>query len=192
MNITLFDGRVLRSIETQLLRAIDMIPKEKSKINKKYNRYVYNGLETIAQTAIEDFYNSYDDGPWMYRRTENLYNSFKITATDNDWNIDVDSKYMNDNYNVSKDYIYDLTMKKGIHGGAPHNGDYYWRTPFPEFFLWYPFPAERGPEDAEGRIINESNSFIDEMRKQRQADFDEFMENKIMSGLRNSFSRLLR
>ena len=55
-------------------------------------------------------------------------------------------------HRVDGEYIYNVMFKKGYHGGAPHDGGYYWRWPSPHtlqeggippysmWYLWGPAP----------------------------------------------------
>lgn len=66
---------------------------------------------------------------------------------------------MSGGHRVGNDYIYNVMFKKGYHGGAPHNGGYYWRFPSPQtaaelgvppFAVWYPWgpaPQSGAPWD---------------------------------------------
>lgn len=193
MRMTVFDGRVLSGLVNKYVKAVDRAEKEIDRLNKKYNKLVFNGLRKIARTAIADFYHSYS--PNSYNRHGDLYNSFQIVATDTLWDIYLGSEFMKYSHGggkdgpVPNDYIYFLTMKEGSHGGAPHNGDYYWRRPYPEYTHWWPTPTPKGEKDIEGNIIKEANEFIDNMEQNWEDEFESKM-TPILDDIRDSISRL--
>ena len=179
MELTVFDGRVFNGIYNKAVKAVNLITQETDKINKKYCKIVYNGLETIAHTHIGDFYAGYS--PHVYNRTESLMNAFKITATQDEWSIELGPQYMTAGHRQGNEFVYWLVMSVGVHGGFPHNGDYYWRYPnpgvaakvgIPAYSFWFGYPAPYGEEDIEGKIADEANTFIDEKRQEAQNEFD--------------------
>lgn len=100
--------------------------------------------DLIVKSAIDAYYDSY--APHEYGRQESLYSVFKIEETGGNFDLVFDAP--NGSHRVSNDYIYDVMFKKGYHGGAPHNGSYYWRFPsaqfanelgVPPYIAWYPF-----------------------------------------------------
>ena len=125
-----------------------------------------NEVELIVKTAIDDYYDSYV--PHIYKRTESLYSIFDIEYTKNGFNIIFDEGKMNNNHRADDDYIYDVMFKKGYHGGAPYNGDYYWRYPSPQlaqelhispFISWYPWGPAPQSESPWNRIQLEWNRY---------------------------------
>lgn len=198
MELEYYDGRIWRGIVGAVDRAIDKYSKIESRVTKKYDRLIYDGLKKIADNAIDDFYNSYDDGPHVYRRRKDLYNAYKIISKNGERSIDVDSQYMKKNHRAGNSLIYDITMRVGVHGGAPHNGDYYWRWPSPRqanmlgieaFSQWYPTPAVRGPENTEGRILDESSDYIDLMSAEELKEFESLFK-PIIDDLKDRIRRL--
>lgn len=161
MKVNVFDGAIFSGVLQKITRACVIIPK----LSKYYKTRVHNGLDSIAKTAVEDFYGSYNER--VYDRKNDLKNAYKITVTDDEWNIEVGSEFMKEKHHQENDLIYWLSMKVGVHGGFPHDGDFYWRVPTPYFTEWAISPAPYGPEDTEGRIKQESKEFIDSM-------YDEF------------------
>lgn len=200
MEIELLDGRILRGLVGAYNRAIEKYPKIESRITKKYDRLTYDGLKQIADNAIDDFYNSYDGGPHVYRRKKDLYNAYQITSKDGERYIDVDSQYMKKSHNQDNDLIYNVTMKVGAHGGSPHNGDYYWRWPSPReaarlgvepYSEWFDTPAKRGPSDTEGRILSESQEYVENMFDEEQKEFNaelRLIVNDLKDRVRRLFS----
>lgn len=200
MKISIYDGRILRGLYGALNRAIDRIPKIEDRINKKYDKIVYNGLKAIADNAIDEFYNSYT--PYVYRRKNDLYNAYQITTINGDWSIDVDAQYMKKQHNQDNQLVYWLAMNVGSHGGFPHNGDYYWRWPSPveaakigkkAFSEWYSKPASSvagfAPENIENSIIDESQKYIDSMADLQLHEF-ESMLRPIIDDIKDRISRL--
>ena len=181
MRIDLFDGRVLRGIATKAKEA----KKQLQQISKKYNTQVQNHLEVIAESAVGDFYSDYD--PWMYVRNEDLYNAYKIAVNDDKWEILLGPEFMKSKHNQDNKYVYWLTMVAGMHGGFPHAGDFYTRT-WPYFYTWYD-TAARGPEDTEGRIIDESNEYLDDMIAKRDNELDSKI-NPILDEIEARIARL--
>ena len=84
--IELIDGRRLRAFKNALKAAIDALPKIEKQVNNEYKQRVKQGLEDIAEEAIDMFYESYS--PHMYHRTNDLYNTYKVIVTDDRWAID--------------------------------------------------------------------------------------------------------
>lgn len=102
--------------------------------------------DLIVKTAIDSYYDSYE--PHIYKRKESLYSVFQVELTSTGFNLVFDGSNIHGDHRVNNDYIYDVMFKKGYHGGAPHNGNYYWRFPSPQFasemgvppyITWYPF-----------------------------------------------------
>lgn len=115
----------------------------------------------IVKSAIDAYYDAYE--PKVYRRNESLYSVFKIEFSPAyGFELAFDPKYMKEgSHRVGNEYIYDVMFKKGYHGGAPHNGDYYWRFPSPQsaqalgvpaFITWYPFGPAAQSESPWERI----------------------------------------
>ena len=104
--------------------------------------------ELIVTTAIDSYYDSYS--PYVYNRSESLYSVFRVEDTAFGFDLLFDEKNLDGKHRegATGKYIYDVMLKKGYHGGAPHNGNYYWRFPSPQFasdmgvppyITWYPF-----------------------------------------------------
>jgi len=84
-------------------------------------------LEEEYKKCANDFYGSYD--PIYYYRMDTLLKMFRITEMDTGtgivaWEFDDSESY------------YNTVFKLGYHGGAPHNGGYYWRKPYPWYNHW--------------------------------------------------------
>lgn len=81
MKVNVFDGREFRGVLSKIRKDITTI----AKIYEKNDREVYDKLDSIAKSAIDDFYGSYD--PRMYDREGDLYNTYQILLDDGDWSI---------------------------------------------------------------------------------------------------------
>lgn len=182
MKVNVFDGSsfegLLASIDEGIIKVINIFDRNNIQVQKR--------LEDIRRTAVDEFYDSYKGGPYVYNRNEDLKNAFKITVTDDEWRIDASPEFMQYEHNQGNAFVYNLTMKLGIHGGSPHNGDYYWRTPVPQFTEWYPTPAVRGPEDTEGRILEEADVFIKEKQDEENKEV-----GAILDDIKNSIKELI-
>ena len=129
--------------------------------------------DLIFRTAIDVYYDSYS--PFVYERTESLYSVFKPRKTKNGFKLFFDARYMKGGHRVDNEYIYNVMFKKGYHGGAPHNGDYYWRWPSPRtlhesgippysmWYLWGPAVQSESPWD---RIKAEWSEYVQGEAKQ--------------------------
>lgn len=182
MKVNVFDG----SSFSGLLSKIDKGIVDVLNIYDRNNIQVQKKLDDIARTAIDDFYDSYKNGPHVYERTEDLYNTYKITVDDDMWNIQVGSEFMQNKHHQENDLVYWLSMKVGVHGGFPHNGAYYWRTPTGIFSEWYPGPAPYGPEDIESRILEEADVFIKEKQEEENKEV-----RVILDDIKNSITELI-
>ena len=139
------------------------IPEIYSKVIQKVIPKMMKEADFIVKSAIDDYYEAYEQR--VYRRNESLYSVFKIEFSPKyGFELAFDSKYMKGSHRVGNEYIYDVMFKKGYHGGAPHNGDYYWRFPSPQsaqalgvpaFITWYPFGPAVQSESPWERIQDE-------------------------------------
>lgn len=102
--------------------------------------------ELIVTTAIDSYYDSYS--PYVYNRSESLYSVFRVEDTAFGFDLLFDENKLDGKHRegATGQYIYDVMFKKGYHGGAPYNGNYYWRWPSPgatketpPYIMWYPF-----------------------------------------------------
>ena len=129
----------------------------------------------IVTTAIDSYYDSYS--PYVYNRSESLYSIFSIEDTTSGFDLLFDESKLNGKHRegASGQYIYDVMFKKGYHGGAPHNGNYYWRYPSPQFaselgippyITWYPFGPAIQTESPWERIQAEWNTYSNTEGKQ--------------------------
>ena len=129
--------------------------------------------DLIVKTAIDAYYDSYS--PFVYNRTESLYSIFQIELTTSGFNLLFDENQLNGKHRegATGQYIYDVMFKKGYHGGAPYNGNYYWRWPSPgvtketpPYIMWYPYGPAVQTESPWERIQVEWLSYCDGDGKQ--------------------------
>lgn len=169
--IELIDGRRLRAFKNALKAAIDALPKIEKQVNNEYKQRVKQGLEDIAEEAIDMFYESYS--PHMYHRTNDLYNTYKVIVTDDRWAIDLSPSFMDGSHRVSSEYIYNYMFKEGYHGGAidgPEHPDpgvpWYRSGPTPFSFWWWARPAVQ-TESPYNKMVADYNNYIDEVIEER-------------------------
>ena len=76
-------------------------------------------LNKIGETAVRDWYNDYS--PRFYRRTEDLFNAYKVTVDHQEHTRDfeVGSEFMEYAHHQDNDLIYQIAFVNGIHGGFP-------------------------------------------------------------------------
>ena len=129
--------------------------------------------DLIVKTAIDSYYDSYE--PHIYQRQESLYSAFQVELTHAGFDLVFDEGNMRGGHRISNEYIYDVMFKKGYHGGAPHNGNYYWRYPSPQFaselgippyITWYPFGPAIQTESPWERIQAEWETYRNTEGKQ--------------------------
>ena len=193
MEVTFFDGRILRGVVGKIDRGLESVIKRTGYINKKYNKLVYSELRSMARSAIDTFYNDKHFQPGRYRRKHDLYNAFKIIAEDDMWDILLGSEFMKKNHHQSNEIIYQNSLVVGVHGGSLRDDDdadgYYWRTPHPHYTEWYPDPAPYGPPHIEQDILDRATGIISHFKDERQKEFNEYAHN-ILSDIKSSLRRL--
>lgn len=90
-----------------------------SQITTKYADELRDELNSIAQSAIDDFYDDYT--PNTYNRHGDIYNTYKVTVEIDEFEInykvDFDPKYMQYHGGI-KDYLFNIVFEEGWHGGA--------------------------------------------------------------------------
>lgn len=190
MELTLWDGRILRGQITKYLNSVKKADKFIGRLNKKYNKLAFNRLRQMARNAIDEFYND-DFKPKRYRRRYGLRKSFKIITTPNgEWNFLIGPEYMGSHHHQSNEIIYNNSLITGVHGGSFREdvGDYFWRKPHPDYTEWWPTPAPRGPENIEQEVLDQAALIIFDLEKQKQKEFDDYIsiiENDLQSSLSN-------
>lgn len=111
---------------------------------KPYLQAIMPTVELKIKDAISTYYKSYR--PLLYQRQYSLNGIYKIDMVGG--KVFFDSSLIGGVHRADDEYIYDVMFKKGYHGGAPHNGNYYWRFPSPQlaseigvqpYIAWYPF-----------------------------------------------------
>lgn len=107
--------------------------------------------------TVEDFYGSYS--PLFYDRTWSLYNILKIDYNEHRMLIDFDTDQL------QHSSLDNTVFLLGYHGGAMHNGGYYWRTPHPYYTRW-------------GRMAERTNSpYYDIEEKMREYESSEIYDD---------------
>ena len=171
------DLKRLRKSVQQTRTAMDNMKKENDKLTEKFIRKAKENLKYIATTAIDKFYEDYE--PHFYERTWELYNTYKITVTEDDWSIDFDSSWMGDTHRAEPEFIFENSFIRGWHGGGTSGDDHpepgvpYWRWPdvtiyteyggkikaFSHESPWFT-PALRSPSPYK-EIVRKSNLYMD-------------------------------
>lgn len=148
-------------------------------ICSKTVRVAYNYGKQLVEKTVMGFYKDYD--VLSYKRTKDLLNAYDIGIRDGyELVFELGSEFMEHSHHQENDLVYWIAFVNGNHGGFPHKGSIYWRTPIPEFSEWYPTPA---PLSTPPRttIINRWNIFMESTYKPLQ--LSEF--NKILSRIKN-------
>lgn len=106
-------------------------------------------LNKIGETAVRDWYNDYSQR--FYRRTEDLFNAYKVTIDYQEHirNFEMGSEFMEYAHHQENDLIYWISFVNGIHGGFP-NQNYAGRVPVGIFseFSSNSQPQSASPRDA--------------------------------------------
>lgn len=135
MRIELDIGNLKENV-AKTRKALEKMKVKNDKLTKSFISESSEELNYIAKSAIDKFYESYE--PLMYERTYDLYHTYRITVTENEWSIDFDPSFMEEWHRVdAKDptYIFENSFIRGWHGGAisgeghPNPGVPYWREP---------------------------------------------------------------
>lgn len=115
-------------------KALDEMKNKNEKLTKNFVKTATENLNYIAVSAIDKFYEDYE--PHSYDRTFDLYNTYRIKVTEDEWNIDFDPSWMENWHRVDDEdpeYIFENSFIHGWHGGAiagmghPNPGTPYWR-----------------------------------------------------------------
>ena len=193
MELTLFDGRILKGQITRISNGIDRITKYAERLNRKYNKKAYNELNEMARDAIDEFYED-NFSPGRYRRTHSLHHAYKVYTTDNSWELLLGPEFMRSKHRAPSSIIYYNSLVVGVHGGAWRGNegidDYYWRMPHPDYTEWWPDPAPRGPENIEQKILDKAEEIISDLENQLQTDFDTYA-TKIIDDLNAGLKQFL-
>lgn len=137
MQIELDISRLNKAVRNSK-KALEDMKDKNEKLTKKFIREATENLNYISSSAIDKFYEDYI--PNIYERTYDLYNTYKVTVTEDDWNIDFDPSFMKEWHRVDDQdptYIFENSFIRGWHGGAisgeghPNPGTPYWREPEP-------------------------------------------------------------
>lgn len=138
-NISAFEQICKKKVEEQIAelnkKAIEKaLPKFVEKMDKELkNRY---------ELSVDRFYESYN--PQFYERRYSLYS---LLQTDYDqskktYNLEFDPSKLQytgadaASYSHGESGLYNTVFRGGFHGGAYHDGDFYWRKPYPYYTQW--------------------------------------------------------
>ncbi len=107
-----------------------------AEINNRLVFKQYNKAKEIIDMAVNEFYGAY--GPIYYDRNGEL-GSFaypQVIGGGQEFSFQLGAEFGDDYHRIGNQYIYNVVFRQGYHGGAKHNGGYYWRTPIPYFTYW--------------------------------------------------------
>lgn len=148
--------------------AIDNLPKIIRQVGDKYNNIVYDKLSGIAEDAVDEFYKH--DVKYKNRRYD-LYNAYKINATDDNWSIDLGPEFMQYEHHQSNEFIYENSFVQGYHGGSFGEDDYsevdipFYRGPYGKWTYWT-YPAAQDEVSPEEYILKQDiDGLLDAQRK---------------------------
>ena len=113
-----------------------------NKVAKECVDAIADDIETIFDTYIKEFYDSYT--PKYYKRTGSLYDTYivRVNGTVISW----ESPYFYPGgHRVSGEYIYKMVYEGGYHGGATSGPPDATMTPFPGYVAWRK-PVPPAPE----------------------------------------------
>lgn len=173
----------------QVLHVVEDAKKKIEKMNEVYPKRYYDELNEIGLDVVTRWYASYE--PFTYNRHLGLKKAFRVDLNGLDYRVDFSPEYMDDVYDVSKEYIYENSFVEGYHGGArdgfdhPNPGIPYWRTPYPQLSNWgRPAKKSMSPYYTMRRRMQDK---IMEIDREKQTEFD-----KIISRVQKSVNRLRR
>lgn len=176
VTISVDDGpskQTLKALLKAYNDAIDNLPKIIRQVGDKYNNIVYNKLSEIAEDAIDNFYEYkakvYEEK--YNNRKGDLYNAYRINATDDDWSIDLGPEFMQHKHHQSNEFIYENSFVHGYHGGSIGEDDYvevtepFYRGPYGKWTYWT-YPAAQDEVSPEEYILKQDiDGLLDAQRK---------------------------
>lgn len=89
---------------------------------------IRNAFEEAYKQCASEWYGGYS--PIYYPRNESLKDAFQITVCDSE-NGKLEWVFINEFTDA-----FHTVFALGYHGGAPHDGGYFWRAPIPYFTHW--------------------------------------------------------
>ena len=136
-------------------------------------------LNKIGETAVRNWYNSYS--PRFYRRTEDLFNAYKVTIDYQEHirNFEMGSEFMEYAHHQENDLIYWISFVNGIHGGFP-NQNFAGRVPVG---IFSEFSSNSQPQSASPRDT------IQPQVEQLLKDYDD-KELKVVEKLYEKFASI--
>lgn len=194
MRVELDISRLKKSVQ-RTRDALALMQEKNEKCTKQFITEATDNLNYIARSAIDKFYEDYE--PNSYDRTFDLYNTYKIKVTADDWTIDFDSDFMEGMHRVDNqdpEYIFENSFIRGWHGGAisgaghPNPGTPYWRFPdvimqtrdygtfltFSENSPWFS-PSLKSPSPYK-EIVRKSNLYMKLETAKYHAEINENLE----------------
>lgn len=135
-----FEKNIEKYIENEV---IELNEKAIEKTFPKFIRSVDNKIKNMYEIAIDDFYKSYIP-KFYYDRRGSLYDLLetKYDAGKQEYSYDFNPNKITYSHDSNKSYrdgefgLYNTVFRAGYHGGAFHDGDMYWRTPYPYYTYW--------------------------------------------------------
>lgn len=152
------------------------------KISDKYEKLLRDELNYIAESTVDRFYEDYD--PSSYQRYGDIYNTYKITVTRDEYEvnceIDYGYQYMKHHGDLNS-YLFDIVFEKGWHGGAD-NGFMHpepgvpWYKDLPEGYDWLRRAARSDSpyEEMDYKIAE----YIEKWNKQFRNEINRFLNKK--------------
>lgn len=117
----------------------EKVKQQKKDILKQTSTEFFELLSTKIRNMFEitiiHFYSSYS--PKFYKRRDSLFNLLKIDYGNDYFEGEfIPEKIISRTGYKAEDGLYDTVFRQGWHGGAKHNGSYYWRKPDPCYNRW--------------------------------------------------------
>lgn len=134
-----FQKIVKKKIEKDL---VELNKKTLEKTFPKFVKEIDKEVKNRYELSVDKFYQSYS--PLYYHRRGSLYDllvtNYDKLKLEYSWEFDPNKiLYTGSNsasYSHGEDGLYSTVFRGGYHGGAYHNGSFYWRTPYPYFTHW--------------------------------------------------------
>lgn len=181
MRLSCLNPQKIAKAKKTIMDIIQQMPKVVVDINEEYDKKIRDKFDLIATNAIDDYYADYD--PIYYDRLGDLYHTYKIIITDYERRIELSHIYMNGGHRASNEYIFDTMFVYGYHGGAPHNGEFYWREPIPYFDSWYPVSVESQGLVSDSpyyKIKEETDEYLEEAEAQEQEEVNKEIDKLLL------------
>lgn len=190
--------REIQRIQKKIDDLIELIPSVERKLRDKYNKIVERDLKYMARSAVDIFYEKY---PTEYDRYGDLYNAFKVTATDTEWSIEFSPEFMKHEHHQSNEIIYNNAFVLGYHGGSWGKSDYfgfrppsgvpYYRGPGGESgWVYWTRPAVRTTSPLEMIRSMDPQGYINKKAQNMIIEFDDILQPYV-SKIKRNLSKIL-